>query len=157
MGEKQIAVGCYPTMGSSPFYFVESEVDRLMSVSKKEEVIEGIYSSDSQIVVPLLGDETSPEMIVEVASSINPINSINAINIIEAPDQTFLEDVDLVTPEDESVKRRILSLKQTKNTKVTFESLPTHDVVNTIKNITSVQKCMVGDGLGWSRKRWYFG
>ena len=109
--------------------------------NEQEEVIEGIYSSDSQIVVPLLGDETSPEMIVEVASSINPTNSINTINIIEAPDQTFLEDVDLVTPKDESVKRRILSLKQTKNTNVTFESLPTHDVVNTIKNITSVQKC----------------
>lgn len=108
---------------------------------EQEEVIEGVYSSDSQIVVPLLGDETSPEMIVEVASSINPTNSINAINIIEAPDQTFLEGVDLVTPKDESVKRRILSLKQTKNTIVTFESLPTHDVVNTIKNITSVQKC----------------
>ena len=107
----------------------------------QEEVIESIYSSDSQIVVPLLGDETSPEMIVEVASSINPKDSVNAINIIEAPDQTFLEDVSLVSPKDESVKRRILSLRETKKTKVTFESLPTHDVVNTIKNITSVQKC----------------
>ena len=107
----------------------------------QEEVVEGIYSSDSQIVVPLLGDETSPEMIVEVASSINPKDSVNAINIIEAPDQTFLEDVSLVSPKDESVKRRILSLRETKKTKVTFESLPTHDVVNTIKNITSVQKC----------------
>ena len=107
----------------------------------QEEVIEGIYSSDSQIVVPLLGDETSPEMIVEVASSINTKDSVNAINIIEAPDQTFLEDVNLISPKDESVKRRILSLRESKNTKVTFESLPTHDVVNTIKNITSVQKC----------------
>jgi hypothetical protein len=106
-----------------------------------EEVVEGVYSSDSQIVVPLLGDETSPEMIVEVASSINPKDSVNAINIIEAPDQTFLEDVNLISPKDESVKRRILSLRESKNTKVTFESLPTHDVVNTIKNITSVQKC----------------
>lgn len=107
----------------------------------QEEVVEGIYSSDSQIVVPLLGDETSPEMIIEVASSINPKDSVNAINIIEAPDQTFLEDVNLISPKDESVKRRILSLRESKNTKVTFESLPTHDVVNTIKNITSVQKC----------------
>ena len=140
-GRKTNRSGLLSNYGIFSFLFRGRRAGASETEPDQEEVIEGIYSSDSQIVVPLLGDETSPEMIVEVASSINPKESVNAINIIEAPDQTFLEDVNLISPKDESVKRRILSLRNSKNTKVTFESLPTHDVVNTIKNITSVQKC----------------
>ncbi len=140
-GRKTNRSGLLSNYGVFSFLFRGKRAGDSEAEINKEEVIESVYSSGSQIVVPLLGDETSPEMIVEVASSINPTNSINAINIIEAPDQTFLEDENLISPKDESVQRRILSLKQTKNTRVTFESLPTHDVVNTIKNITSVQKC----------------
>ena len=140
-GRKTNRSGLLSNYGIFSFLFRGRRAGTSETELDQEEVIEGIYSSDSQIVVPLLGDETSPEMIVEVASSINPKDSVNAINIIEAPDQTFLEGVNLISPKDESVKRRILSLRESKNTKVTFESLPTHDVVNTIKNITSVQKC----------------
>jgi amino acid transporter len=140
-GRKTNRSGLLSNYGVFSFLFRGRRAGTSETELNQEEVIESIYSSDSQIVVPLLGDETSPEMIVEVASSINPKDSVNAINIIEAPDQTFLEDVSLVSPKDESVKRRILSLRETKKTKVTFESLPTHDVVNTIKNVTSVQKC----------------
>lgn len=140
-GRKTNRSGLLSNYGIFSFLFRGRRAGTSDTELDQEEVIEGIYSSNSQIVVPLLGDETSPEMIVEVASSINPKDSVNAINIIEAPDQTFLEDVNLISPKDESVKRRILSLRESKNTKVTFESLPTHDVVNTIKNITSVQKC----------------
>ena len=140
-GRKTNRSGLLSNYGVFSFLFRGKRAGSSETELDQEEVIESIYSSDSQIVVPLLGDETSPEMIVEVASSINPKESVNAINIIEAPDQTFLEDVNLISPKDESVKRRILSLRESKNTKVTFESLPTHDVVNTIKNITSVQKC----------------
>ena len=140
-GRKTNRSGLLSNYGIFSFLFRGRRAGTSDTELDQEEIIEGIYSSNSQIVVPLLGDETSPEMIVEVASSINPKDSVNAINIIEAPDQTFLEDVNLISPKDESVKRRILSLRESKNTKVTFESLPTHDVVNTIKNITSVQKC----------------
>ena len=140
-GRKTNRSGLLSNYGVFSFLFRGRRAGTSETGLDQEEVIESIYSSDSQIVVPLLGDETSPEMIVEVASSINPKESVNAINIIEAPDQTFLEDVNLISPKDESVERRILSLRESKDTKVTFESLPTHDVVNTIKNITSVQKC----------------
>ena len=140
-GRKTNRSGLLSNYGIFSFLFRGKRAGTSETGLDQEEVIESIYSSDSQIVVPLLGDETSPEMIVEVASSINPKESVNAINIIEAPDQTFLEDVNLISPKDESVERRILSLRESKDTKVTFESLPTHDVVNTIKNITSVQKC----------------
>ena len=140
-GRKTNRSGLLSNYGIFSFLFRGRRAGTSDTELDQEEVIEGVYTSDSQIVVPLLGDETSPEMIVEVASSINPKDSVNTINIIEAPDQTFLEDVSLISPKDESVKRRILSLRESKNTKVTFESLPTHDVVNTIKNITSVQKC----------------
>jgi hydroxymethylglutaryl-CoA reductase len=54
---------------------------------------ENVVNKNAEIVVPLLGDETSPETLVEIASSIKDGVKLNAINLIEAPNQTFLEAV----------------------------------------------------------------
>ena len=54
---------------------------------------ENVVNKNAEIVVPLLGDETSPETLVEIASSIKEGVKLNAINLIEAPNQTFLEAI----------------------------------------------------------------
>ena len=140
-GRKTARSGLLSNYGVFSFLFKGEQAKLVDVVGASEVVLEELDNTDSQIVVPLLGDETSPEMIVEMASSINAKVKINTINIIEAPDQTFLEAVSLESPKDASVKRRILSLRNTRKTRVTFESLPTHDVASTIKNITSFKKC----------------
>lgn len=140
-GRKTARSGLLSNYGVFSFLFRGRRAKSADTNVTTEVVLEELDNTDSHIVVPLLGDETSPEMIVEIASSINTEEKVNTINIVEAPDQTFLEDVSLESPKDASVKRRILSLKDSKKTKVTFESLPTHDVSTTIKNITSFKKC----------------
>jgi len=92
-------------------------------------------------VVPLLGDETSPETLVEIASSIKNNVKLNAINLIEAPNQTFLEAVNTHSPKSESIKRRILNIKSLKKTNLTYETVSTHNVSNSIENITGQRKC----------------
>ena len=54
---------------------------------KKSSGVEDISNVNAEIVVPLLGDETSTEMLVEMAASINDKSRINTINLIEVPNQ----------------------------------------------------------------------
>ena len=125
---------------------------------------EEVVNTSAEIVVPLLGDETSPETLVEIASSIKNNVKLNAINLIEAPNQTFLEAVNTHSPKSESIKRRILNIKSLKKTNLTYETVSTHNVSNSIENITGQRKCkwlvmgwegrarsgiLVGNPIGW--------
>ena len=132
--------------------------------SSKNETSEEIINSDAEVVVPLLGEEKSPETLVEIACSFVKNKKLNAVNLIEAPNQLFLEAVDVHSPKSESIKRRVLSLKKTLNADITYESVSTHNVANSIENITGQRKCKwlvmgwegrassgiwVGNPIGW--------
>ena len=133
-------------------------------VPSKNELSEEIINSDAEVVVPLLGEEKSPETLVEIACSFVKNKKLNAVNLIEAPNQLFLEAVDVHSPKSESIKRRVLSLKKTLNADITYESVSTHNVANSIENITGQRKCKwlvmgwegrassgiwVGNPIGW--------
>ena len=132
--------------------------------SSTNETSEEIINSDAEIVVPLLGEEKSPETLVEIACSLIKNKKLNAVNLIEAPNQLFLEAVDVHSPKSESIKRRVLNLKKSLNTDITYESVSTHNVANSIENITGQRKCKwlvmgwegrasygiwVGNPIGW--------
>jgi amino acid transporter len=123
-----------------------------------------VVNKNAEIVVPLLGDETSPETLVEIASSIKDGVKLNAINLIEAPNQTFLEAVNTHSPRSESIKRRILNIRPLNKTSLTYETVSTHNVSNSIENITGQRKCkwlvmgwegrarsgiLIGNPIGW--------
>jgi amino acid transporter len=125
---------------------------------------ENVVNKNAEIVVPLLGDETSPETLVEIASSIKDGVKLNAINLIEAPNQTFLEAVNTHSPRSESIKRRILNIRPLNKTSLTYETVSTHNVSNSIENITGQRKCkwlvmgwegrarsgiLIGNPIGW--------
>ena len=132
--------------------------------SSTNETSEEIINSDAEVVVPLLGEEKSPETLVEIACSFIKNKKLNAVNLIEAPNQLFLEAVDVHSPKSESIKRRVLNLKKSLNTDITYESVSTHKVANSIENITGQRKCKwlvmgwegrasygiwVGNPIGW--------
>ena len=50
-------------------------------------------ASDAGAIVPLLGNENSPEMLVEIAAAIQSKKKIQALNITEVPGQTDLRRV----------------------------------------------------------------
>ena len=125
---------------------------------------ENVVNKNAEIVVPLLGDETSPETLVEIASSIKEGVKLNAINLIEAPNQTFLEAINTHSPRSESIKRRILNIRPLNKTSLTYETVSTHNVSNSIENITGQRKCkwlvmgwegrarsgiLIGNPIGW--------
>ncbi len=155
--------GVISNYGILSFLFKGSSSSKSSS-SNKGDNYEEMTDADAEIVVPLLGDETSTEMLVEVAASINDKSKLNTVNLIEIPNQTFLEAIDIDSPISESKKRRVLALKKTKQIDVSYESLTTHDVANSINNITGQSACkwlvmewdgressgiFVGNPIGW--------
>ncbi len=155
--------GVISNYGILSFLFKGSSSSKSSS-SNKADSYEEMTDADAEIVVPLLGDETSTEMLVEIAASINDKSKLNTVNLIEIPNQTFLEAIDIDSPISESKKRRVLALKKTKQIDVSYESLTTHDVANSINNITGQSACkwlvmewdgressgiFVGNPIGW--------
>ena len=155
--------GVISNYGILSFLFKGSSSSKSSS-SNKADNYEEMTDADAEIVVPLLGDETSTEMLVEIAASINDKSKLNTVNLIEIPNQTFLEAIDIDPPISESKKRRVLALKKTKQIDVSYESLTTHDVANSINNITGQSACkwlvmewdgressgiFVGNPIGW--------
>ena len=162
-GKQSDRSGVISNYGILSFLFKGSFANK-NTINQKNDFFDEITSADAEIVVPLLGEETSTEMLVEVASSINDKSKINTINLIEIPNQTFLEAIDTESPISESSKRRVLALKKTKGINVSYESLTTHDVANSINNITGQNNCkwlvmewdgressgiFVGNPIGW--------
>ena len=163
-GRKTNRKGVFSSYGIFSFLFRSgkgSVEEYKTDVSSGEE---NVVNKNAEIVVPLLGDETSPETLVEIASSIKDGVKLNAINLIEAPNQTFLEAVNTHSPRSESIKRRILNIRPLNKTSLTYETVSTHNVSNSIENITGQRKCkwlvmgwegrarsgiLIGNPIGW--------
>ena len=162
-GSKTDRSGVISNYGILSFLFKGKSTTESKAPSKNE-TSEEIINSDAEVVVPLLGEEKSPETLVEIACSFVKNKKLNAVNLIEAPNQLFLEAVDVHSPKSESIKRRVLSLKKTLNADITYESVSTHNVANSIENITGQRNCKwlvmgwegrassgiwVGNPIGW--------
>ena len=164
-GSKTERSGVISSYGFLSFLFKSGSSEKNESDSKIiKNSSEDISNINAEIVVPLLGEETSTEMLVEMASSIDDKSKINTINLLEVPNQTFLEAVEINNPASESKKRRLEKLGKYKNLKISYESITTHDVANSIDNITGQSKCkwlvmewdgrehagiFVGNPIGW--------
>ena len=162
-GSKTDRSGVISNYGILSFLFKGKSSDQ-NNASPSNELSEETINTDAEVVIPLLGEEKSPEMLVEIASSIVNKRKLNAVNLIEAPNQLFLEAVDTHSPKSESIKRRILNLNSKKDINVSYESVSTHNVANSIENITGQRKCkwlvmgwegraqsgiLVGNPIGW--------
>ena len=59
---------------------------------QKKDKLENEILSDAGSIVPLLGNERSPEILTEIAGAITKNKKVQTIHVTEVPDQTFLED-----------------------------------------------------------------
>ena len=102
---------------------------------------EEAITTDAEVVVPLLGDEESAEMLVEIASALNNKNSVQAFDITEVPNQTdssvFMED----SPASTSLKRRVQRLSDSKKLSVGFDAVVTYELSQTINRLSSQETC----------------
>jgi len=110
-------------------------------VAGNDSNLDGNLMSDSGVVIPLLGNERSPEMLVEIAAAINKREKIQAVNITEVPNQTFLDAFDDDNPKVTSLERRIKRLAESRTINVDFEAAVTHELSNTIHQLSDQTHC----------------
>ena len=114
---------------------------KIREYTEDPEDTEEAITTDSEVVVPLLGEEESAEMLVEMASALNNNNSVQAFDITEVPNQTdfsaFMED----SPASTSLKRRIKRLSDSKNLSVGFDAVVTYELSQTINRLSSQETC----------------
>lgn len=106
-------------------------------------------ATDARVIVPLFGKERSPEMLAEMGSALSEHNKLQVIHITEVPDQTDLDALleDNVTVQ--SLNRRIEAMAADKKVDVGFDGLVTHDMAQTLQEISNQTHCrwMV---MGWN-------
>ena len=121
--------------------FFRKDHSKIGEYSEETDDIDDTITTKAQVVVPLLGEEASPETLVEMAAAINSKNDVQAFDITEVPNQTdssvFMED----SPKSTSLKRRIKRLSESKNLNVGFEAVVTYELSQTINKLSSQESC----------------
>ena len=121
--------------------FFRKDASKIREYSEEIDNTEDAITTKAEVVVPLLGDETSPETLVEMAAALKSTNEVQAFDITEVPNQTdssvFMED----SPESTSLKRRIKRLSDSKDLNVGFEAVVTYELSQTINKLSSQESC----------------
>ncbi len=121
--------------------FFRKDATKIREYSEETESTEDAITTKAEVVVPLLGEETSPETLVEIAAALKSTNEVQAFDITEVPNQTdssvFMED----SPESTSLKRRIKRLSDSKDLNVGFEAVVTYELSQTINKLSSQESC----------------
>ena len=121
--------------------FFRKDASKIREYSEETDNAEDTITTNAEVVVPLLGDEASPEMLIEMAAAIKSTNKVHAFDITEVPNQTdftaFIED----SPTSTSLKRRIDGLADSKELKVDFEAVVTYELSQTINKLSSQESC----------------
>ena len=144
IGRRATRTGVLTNYGHRPALFlfykkdVSVEPDSSLQTASN---LDGKLASDAGTIVPLLGNENSAEMLVEIASAINTRSSVQAVNITEVPNQTFLEALNQDTPKILSIERRLKRLSQSQELSIDFESVVTHELSNTVAWLSGQTNC----------------
>jgi len=115
----------------------ESEIN----IKLKTTFLDGDLLHEAGVVVPLLGNENSPEMLIEIGAAINNRKQLQVVNITEVPNQTFLDAFLEDSPKINSLSRRISGLAKAKKIDIDFEAAVTHDVSDTIHELSDQTNC----------------
>ncbi|MGA9270136.1 MAG: universal stress protein, partial [Lutimonas sp.] len=99
-------------------------------------ILDGKIASDAGVVIPLLGNEKSPEMLVEMGAALNKKKVTQAVNITEVPNQTFLDAFMEDNPVIRSLGRRFSGLARAREVNIDFEAVVTHDLTTTIQELS---------------------
>ena len=107
--------------------------------------------SEAGVVIPLLGNENSPEMLAEIGAAINRKSKVLTVDITEVPNQTFLDAMMEEGSKVTSLKRRISTLAKFRDIDIDFEAVVTHNLSETIYELSNQANC---DWLvvGWKGK-----
>ena len=143
-GVKTSRLGVLKNYGTAPamFLFLNKEKqpnlldEKDINENLQNEWLDGQINQSAGVIVPLFGNEYSPESLVEIGASLNHKDPIQVVNITEVPDQTTLDAILEDTPKIKSIARKLNVVAKTNKLKIDFESLATHHLSDTIQSLS---------------------
>ena len=148
-GIKAARIGVLKNYGQSAakFLFFKKNREDIQQVTnyntldeRHKNWLDGQINPNAGIIIPLFGNEYSPESLVEIGASLNKKETLQVVNIKEVPDQTFLDAVLTETPKIKSLKRQLSIVQDINNLEVDFESVVTHNVSETMQALSEHSK-----------------
>lgn len=98
-------------------------------------------SEDAEIVVPLFGNERSPETLAEIAGALADGKKVQVVHLTEAPEQTMLTAMIEDNPAVQSLNRRMSAMAEEKKINIEFDSSVTHELLDTVQVISERTHC----------------
>ncbi len=92
-------------------------------------------NQDANVVVALVGNERSPEMLIDMGATLANGERIEVAHLTEAPEQTDLNDFTVEDPILRSLRRRVIAMAIEKTTPINFDPIVTHDLSKSIFEI----------------------
>ncbi|WP_419172259.1 APC family permease [Halobacteriovorax sp.] len=96
---------------------------------------------DANVVVALVGNEKSPEMLIDIGTSLADGEQIEVAHLTEAPEQSDLNDFTDEDPNLRSLRRRVVAMAIEKTTPINFDPIVTHDLSKSIFEIGQRLHC----------------
>ncbi|MFG1485502.1 amino acid permease [Halobacteriovorax sp. RZ-1] len=96
---------------------------------------------DANVVVALVGNERSPEMLIDMGTTLAGGEHIEVAHLTEAPEQTDLNDFTDEDPKLRSLRRRVIAMAIEKTTPINFDPIVTHDLSKSIFEIGQRLHC----------------
>lgn len=146
-GKKTARTGVLRKYGHRPALYLlykkknKERSPKPLNIPISPKFLDGKLIENAGVVVPLLGNETSPEMLVEIGAALNTRDKIQVANITEVPNQTYLEAMIGENPKINSLSRRFSRLSASKNINIDFESIVTHNISDTIHELSNQTDC----------------
>ncbi len=153
-GVKASRIGVLKRYGHIPALYLlgrDKESSSLNKIQDKlvNEMINASINKDAGVIIPLLGNETSPSILIELGASLNKKKNIQVVNITEVPDQTSLNAFEKNTPKNNALKRITFKLANVLDKHIEFEPIATHKLTETIQAISD-QTSIDWLVLGWN-------
>ncbi len=112
-----------------------------LPIPKPNSNLDGALVDQAGTVIPLFGNERSPEMLVEMGAALAHGRKVQVVHLKEVPDITVLDALLEDSPVITSLNRRISAMSKEREVDVDFESAVTHDLVETIHKISMQTHC----------------
>jgi amino acid transporter/mannitol/fructose-specific phosphotransferase system IIA component (Ntr-type)/nucleotide-binding universal stress UspA family protein len=101
----------------------------------------GGLSGSASVVVPLFGNERSPETLVEMGASLAHGRILEVLHLTVVPEQIDLSDALEEDLHTEALSRRIHTMAEVEQVELKYDKMVTRDVVGTIHQVATRLDC----------------
>ena len=117
----------------------ESKIEEFEKGPQENKAME--FTEDIPVVVAMFGKERAPEVLTQVGLALTEGKRLEVAHITEIPEQTDLDDIGEESVQTRSIRRRVKHMSDKKGLDVHFDALVSHDIYQTVREISERMHC----------------